>query len=142
MHYVFIPQMCVFFYFLLVSSIFSFFGLRLAPHRGLQCDRLKRGVCWGVWEHLRNSGVAPRSSRWLPPPRSRSELLSRPRSSAPLRPRDGRGHRGLHGKLSEIIALLPFCAVRGDGVKLSVEAGCERGWAVVFGPLQPTSSNF
>lgn len=78
----------------------------------------------------------------LPPPLCRSELLSRTRSSALLHPWDGRGHRGLNGKLSEIIALVPFCAVRGDDVKLSVKAGCEQGWTVVFGPLQPTSSNF
>lgn len=117
----------------------------LVLHGGLHCNPLQREV----WEHLLNWGPEwgpepPRSScldRAFPSPASLGAFVLEPwlRSAAS---RDGRGHRGLSGELSEIIVLLPSCAVRGGDVKLSVKAGCEQGWTVVLGPLQPTSSNF
>lgn len=51
--------------------------------------------------------------------------------------------------ITELAAMLPgitalklFCSAGAEGVKLSSEARCERGWTVVFRPLQPTASNF
>lgn len=133
------------------SSIFSSFllfspPLRCVWHRTVGCNATASSEgCAGafgsmseIWGSHRGAAAGSR----LP-----AAVLSCCLSLvAPLRygrgHRGRRGHRGLHGNLSEIIALLPFCAVRGDGIEVSVEAGCEQGWAVVFGPLQPTSSNF
>lgn len=45
-------------------------------------------------------------------------------------------------EITALLLLLLFCSAGAEGVKLSSEARCERGWTVVFRPLQPTASNF